>query len=366
MNIIIEGSNLSNIKAGIGNYTYNLLNYLLKIQEDINSTVLLRPDIKQLNLGERIQTIKAKGVYTKYLPYDAENLSGKYDLLHEPSYIPRIFRGKTVATVCDMSYRLFPQYHPRRRVALFRLFEHRMCRANKIITISQNSKKEIIELLGIPEEKIAVTYLGASAEFKPMMIYKEQIRLLRAKYNLPETFILYVGTIEPRKNLERLIGAFSVMKQQGVYKDVKLVLAGGKGWLYEQVFKSVQENRLEEEVLFTGYVQEDDLPALYNMAMIFVYPSIYEGFGLPPLEAMSCGIPVVSTNTSSIPEVVADAGILVNPYDIVELSEVMKKLLDSKTLRDELSKKGLARATTFSWAKCAQETFQIYKDCITE
>ena len=256
--------------------------------------------------------------------------------------------------------------YPRRRVILLRAFENRLRQATRIITVSEHARGEIVELLGVSEEKVTVTYEGAGSQYKPLSISWEKQVEFQAKYNLPERFLLYVGTIEPRKNLERLIEAYYVYKREEPNSELKLVLAGGKGWLYEGICTRVQELHLEQDIVFTGYVDGEDLPFLYNMAIAFVYPSLYEGFGLPPLEAMSCGTPVISSNTSSIPEVVGEAGILIDPYQVNDLAAAIYKVAGSLSLQDELSRKGLERAQLFSWKKCAEETLQVYRECMQE
>jgi len=177
---------------------------------------------------------------------------------------------------------------------------------------------------------------------------------------LPERFILFLGTIEPRKNIINLIKAFAKL-QTCEPANLKLVIGGAKGWFYEDVFARVEELGLRDEVLFPGYIPASELPLWYNAAELFVYPSLYEGFGLPPLEAMACGTPVVATNTSSLPEVVGKAGMLVDPLAVEELAEAMRRVLNDETLWQEMRGQGLRRAQGFSWTKTAQETVQVYQ-----
>jgi len=363
LRIVIEGSCITGSKAGIGNYAYSLLKEML-IVDNVNSYTLL---CKYRNIpavdgiGEGLRKLVTKRSVYKYLPFDTEGLNERFDLYHEPNYIPRAFRGKVITTICDMSYKLYPQYHPRRRVMTFGFFENRMRNVDRIITISRNSKQEIIDLLKVPEDKVTVTYLGATDAYRPIFINEELKIKFRLKYGIPDNFLLYVGTIEPRKNLSRLIEAFYLFKKETPKsEEVKLILVGGQGWLYNEIFSRVRELKMENEIIFTGYVSNEDLPFLYNMAMAFVYPSLYEGFGLPPLEAMSCGTPVISSNTSSIPEVVGDAGILVDPYNVNDWASAISQLAGSSILRSELSSKGLIQASKFSWKRCAEETLGVY------
>jgi glycosyltransferase involved in cell wall biosynthesis len=370
MHILIDGNTLENKKAGIGHYTYNLIQELAEILGESDTLyVSIRKKLldKNVELGiKRVPVIKTtERSFSKYMPFSPHWMRG-FDIYHQPNYIPHAFHGKIVTTVHDMSHRFFPQYHPRRRVLLLRAFENRLRRATRIITVSEHARGEIVDLLGVPEAKVAVTYEGAGSQYRPLSISDEKRMDLRKKYNLPEQFLLYVGTIEPRKNLERLIEAYYLYKGEVPDSELKLVLAGGKGWLYEGIFARVQELHLEQDIVFTGYVDGEDLPFLYNMAVAFIYPSLYEGFGLPPLEAMSCGTPVISSNTSSIPEVVGEAGILVDPYQVNDLAAAIYKVAGSVSLQNELSQKGLERARLFSWKKCAEETLQVYRECMAE
>ena len=205
-----------------------------------------------------------------------------------------------------------------------------------------------------------MVHLGVESRFRPI----NNVEDFRLKNNLPSKMILNVGTLEPRKNVVSLIKAFEKLKQKG-YKDYKLVIAGEKGWLYKQIFKEVEHRDLKKEILFLGVVKDEDLPMLYNCADMFVYPSLYEGFGLPPLEAMACGIPVITSNTSSLPEVIGDAGIMVDPGDVNSLCEAMYNVLTDKELRCQMSKKGLKRAKLFSWEKAANEILEIYDDALS-
>lgn len=370
MRIVVDGSCISLSKAGIGNYTYSLMKELLKIDCQNNYTLLAKPHMNEsISFDGACNQLQRKNIgrnIYKYLPMDIEGLNDSFDLYHEPNYIPRPFKGKVVTTICDMSYKLFSQYHPRRRVMMFNYFEHRMRNSDRIITISENSKQEIMELLKVPEEKIRVTYLGVSEDYRQIHLDSEQKRFFQQTYGIPETFLLYVGTIEPRKNLSRLIEAFSLFQKESTDNhNIKLVLAGGKGWLCSEIYARVQELKLENQVVFAGYIADEHLPYLYNMATAFVYPSLYEGFGLPPLEAMSCGTPVISSDTSSIPEVVGKAGILINPYNVTDLAEAISKVVLSSELQLELSRKGLQQAALFSWEKCARETIEVYQGLST-
>jgi len=233
-------------------------------------------------------------------------------------------------------------------------------RSHHIITVSENSKSEIIKYLNVSEEKISVIYGGYADIFK----LESDDRLssdVKRKYNITGNYLLYVGTLEPRKNLLGLIRAYA---QSRAKDDFILVLAGGKGWQYENIFKLVRELKLENRIIFTGYVPENDLPGLYQGATLFVYPSFYEGFGLPPLEAMACGLPVIVSHTTSLPEVVGDAGVYVDPNDVEQISFSIDTVLSDSELRQTLIQRGLERAKLFSWEKAAKETLKLYQKVV--
>jgi glycosyltransferase involved in cell wall biosynthesis len=231
-----------------------------------------------------------------------------------------------------------------------------------VFCISQSTKNDFCEAIKIPEERVFVTHLGVSDKFIEQTD-KEKIQQVNSKYKIPNCpYILALSTLEPRKNNAHLIKCFFDLLEQEKLNDVYLVLVGQKGWLYEEIFQTVQKNvQLKDRVIFTGYVPDEDLSYIYSGASFFVYPSLYEGFGLPPLEAMQCGVPVITSNISSLPEVVGDAGILVNPINEDELCQAMLNLLSDSNLRDTLKHKGIERAKQFSWSKCAAETVEIYK-----
>ena len=364
MKVLVDVQSLSNTRAGIGNYTYNLLKAFVRLghSDDVSVSVskdqaLIKGLLPQLNM------VSGGHKYDKYLPLDRLGLSKNFDVYHEPNYVPRPFHGATVTTIFDMSYVLFPQYHPWKRVQMLKFFENRMRSADKIVTASQSAKGEIMELLKVPEDKVVVTPLGVSTRFHPIHGDEALFQTVRKRYSLPEHFLLYVGTIEPRKNLERLIEALSIVKEKLGKSSVSLVLVGGKGWLNDPIYRRVQELGLLEDVTFTGYVSDEDLPLLYNMALAFVYPSLYEGFGLPPLEAMACGLPVITSKVSSLPEVVGDAGIMIDPCNIEHLSDAILQVLSSTELRKSLSDKGIKKASLFTWEKCARETLTVYEEC---
>jgi len=291
----------------------------------------------------------------------------RVDLLHALAFVaPLLSRCPSVVTIYDLSFLLYPESFKRAKRFYLGLFTRLSARrARRIIAISESTKRDVVRLLGVPPEKVEVVYCGIDEAFRPLA--EEQVAAFRSKRGLPERFILFVGTIEPRKNVTRLIEAFADLRSFDVAQDtfaicdLRLVIGGAKGWFYQDVFARVEELGLEDKVIFPGYIPVSELPLWYNAAELFVYPSLYEGFGLPPLEAMACGTPVVAANTSSLPEVVGEAGLIVDPLDVEGLAEAMRRALDDEALRQEMREQGLERAKGFSWTKTAQETVQVYR-----
>ncbi len=247
-----------------------------------------------------------------------------------------------------------------------------LCKANRIITFSESSKKDIIKLLGIPKERIEVIYLSADANFGPVRD-RQAIAKIMDRYSVREKFILYLGGFARHKNVERLVRAFYKFSLSSDDKW-QLVLAGklpeekienADDWTTNEPVRKVKslvtKLGLDAKVIFTGFVPEEDLPTLYSAANVFVFPSLYEGFGLPPLEAMACGTPVVASNASSLPEVIGDAGVLVNPLSTNEIASAMGSIIKSKSRQQDMSCKGVKRARDFSWEETARKTLRVYR-----
>jgi glycosyltransferase involved in cell wall biosynthesis len=285
------------------------------------------------------------------------SLLGDYDLYHGMNYhVPRV-AFPSIVNIYDLSYLLFPQYFTRKRLNDIRgKVASSIKRADRILTGSESTKADIVNFLKVQEERIEVIQFGVEEAFKPQG--SEEAVSIRKKLSLPERFILFVGTIEPRKNIISLLRAYRKLGRS----DIGLVVAGGRGWLFEEIFREVGRLNLHGKVLFPGRVSEADLPALYSAASVFVYPSVYEGFGFPPLEAMACGTPVITSNTSSLPEIVGDAGIRVNPEDSGGIAEAIGSVLDDNSKRDEMRMKGIERAKRFSWETCARKTLRLYRE----
>jgi glycosyltransferase involved in cell wall biosynthesis len=277
-------------------------------------------------------------------------------LLHKP-------RGtRTVVTVHDLSTLLFPQLHLRSTVELHeKKIRFVRQQADLVIAVSENTRRDVIEHLGVRPDRVHVVYEAADAQFRPIEDTDTVATVVHRYGLMPNNYVLTVGTLEPRKNQTRLVEAFHLLRQGGAASNLKLVLAGRKGWLCDDLFRRVEELGLTKDVVFAGVVPDKDLPALMNGALMFVYPSLYEGFGLPVLEAMACGVPVITSNVSSLPEVAGDAAVLVAPHDVEQLAEALQNLIASSKMRQTLQEKGLAHAARFSWERTARQTICVYK-----
>ena len=299
-----------------------------------------------------------------FIPVPYHRYFGKNDnITHFFNYIvPPGVSGRTVVTVHDMVYKAFPEtVRARTKYMLDMGLKSSMKRADLIVTDSEFSKSEILKYFPKHESKIRVVPCGVDLErFSPCRD-NEKITAVKKNLEIEGEYFLYLGTIEPRKNLERLIQAYGIFA--GRCSDApKLVLAGGKGWLYDSIFAKVNELKLEDRVIFTKYVPSEDMNALMCGALAFVFPSIYEGFGMPPLEAMACGVPVLASNAASLPEVTGDCGVIVDPYSAEAIADGMERLYSDSSLRQQLSEQGIERAKGFTWDKSAEILYNVYKE----
>jgi len=270
-----------------------------------------------------------------------------------------------VITMYDLSALLFPEYHTARNRELQER-KHRFVQegADVVLAISEATKRDVVTHLNVPAERVEVVYGGVGAAMRPIEDSEILARALAPLGIDPGGYILHVGTIEPRKNLVRLVEAYSLAREAAPLGFPRLALVGAKGWDFEEVFERVEALGLEDQVLFTGRVERHILPFVYSGAVLFVYPSLYEGFGLPVLEAMACGVPVITSNVSSLPEIVGEAGVLVDPTDTVGLAAAISDLLGDGGRRVALREAGLARAAGFSWGRAARETLKVYDRCL--
>ena len=352
-------------KAGIGHYASNLIQFLSN--NSSKYTYVFLGQHRQF-YGKNISFLKRIYYFISYLLWQyvflpVELFMKEIDILHSTAYeSPFWIHSHSVVTIHDMAFWLYPKKFTRfYQLRLKILVPFVAKRTDLIITDSEQSKKDISHLLKIKPEKIEVIYLGVNRSIFRPISDKEAIEKIRTKYRIGENrFILYIGTLEPRKNIVNLIKGYQ--KLRSVYNlHYKLVIVGMKGWLYSDIFKVTNELGLAKDIIFTDYVPDEELPFFYNAADLFVYPSLYEGFGLPVLEAMACGIPVVTSDTPSLIELVKDAAVTVNPYDIEGIAKAMYNVLTDANLKNRIITKGLLRAEEFSWEKTAEKTVEVYE-----
>ncbi len=293
--------------------------------------------------------------------YSRWNRAGHLDLLHSPAFVPPLHAPcPTVMTLFDLTFMRFPETMKWTGRLWWWAFGRRgIARADRVIAISESTKRDAQTYLGIAPTKIAVVYPATHAIFQP----GADTARVATRYGLPDRYILYVGTLERRKNLVMLVRAFALARKQGVAHA--LVIVGPRGWLDDDIFRAVEELHLTRVVIFLGHVPEADLPGLYASADLFAYLSLYEGFGLPVLEAMACGTPVLVSDTSALPEVVGQAGVLVPPGAMEHIASTICKILADQELRGIMKMRGLERASFFSQAKLIAETLGVYRDAIS-
>lgn len=375
MNIAIDGKPLLSERSGVGRYTYQLTRALLKEREGHNFYLYGLPfkwicpipsekGVEGIDLVlSQYQGIRYRFPFRKIIRITSKLIINLKKNLQIDVVLWTNFLGafsskyKSIITIHDMAHHYYPEYAiPGNNRILPRYLRKHAHKADLILCVSENTKKDVIDILDIPEEKVWVTYNGVGDEFR-VIDNKNLLKDLRQRYKIPERFILFVGTVEPRKNLSMLVEAYHILNSRHRIKE-PLVIAGGKGWKNEALRQSIKNLKLEDRIIFTGYVHDDDLPLLYNAATLFVYPSLYEGFGLPVVEAMACGTPVVTSNVSSLPEVAGEAALLVNPKDTEALASAIYRLLTDEDLRYKLRELGLQRAKRFTWESCAKKTIE--------
>ena len=327
----------ANVKLIKYNYPNKVLNYLLfkifnypKLDKDLAVDVFFMPHLNFIGLSGFARSGKARSA-----------------------------GARSLLTVHDLSFLKYPEFFSARKN-----FWHRLVKAKKllkrfslVIAVSENTKRDIMELGGINPDKVKVIYSGVGEEYKklPLINYQFSVKRVRDKYNLPERFILYLGTIEPRKNVDGIIRAYNQLRVMSCeLRDYKLIIAGARGWKSENIYREWDKSAFKNDIKFLGYVEPDDKIYLYNLASVFIYPSFYEGFGFPPLEAMACGVPVVASFASSLPEVVGDAALMVDPYNINDLAGALEKVLVDENLKNKLIARGLEQAKKFSWRETAR------------
>lgn len=367
----------SGTKSGIEEYTENLLAHMLPIDKNIKFKLFHSSLKNNLNKYEWMKLPNVE-VFSFRLPNKLlfgssilfgrpriDKLIGGADVFFSPHFLlaPLSADCKRVTTFHDLSYIRFREFFSWRRNLWHKVQTSLLGADNisdKIIAVSQSTKNDIVEKYNFPSGKIKTIYSGISKSiFRPQ---EEELKLFKDRNNLPDEFILFVGKLEPRKNISGLIKAFNLLKGMQEFEKLNLVIAGSEGWLYENIYHEAEESPYRKNIIFKNYFKDEDRKFYYSLASVFVYPSFFEGFGFPPLEAMACKTPVVASFNSSLPEVVGEAGILVDPHNAVDISEAIKSILTDSGLRSLMVKKGLQRTQNFSWEKCAGETLYFLKN----
>jgi len=351
---------------GIGTYIRNLLRFLARLDAETEYVLFCRE--------ADVQGVTALGANFRAVPESAANYSlteqwriplavrrAGVTLFHAPHYVlPPLVRCRSVVTIHDVIHLMFPNYFSNRAAISYARASITMAarRATRVMTVSESSKRDILRFVDIPPEKIDVIYNAYDERFTVEPCEEEVVRV-RERFQLHDEFVLYAGNVKPHKNLERLIQAFHLVRGRGL-DHLKLVLIGDEISRYAALRRAVHQHQLHKYVRFLGYLPEETLAIMYRLAGLFVFPSLYEGFGLPPLEAMASGTPVVTSNVSSLPEVVDDAAVLVDPYDPGAIADGMYRVLTDEQLRRSLRRKGLARARQFSWEHSVSRVRDIY------
>jgi glycosyltransferase involved in cell wall biosynthesis len=351
-------------RAGIGQYIIHLTRALAHLDTPDDHFVLLqsRKDRTKIVENHQFSRVSLWTPSHHRLEQPAlrfETARSGLDLLHSPDFIPPFKRSyKSVITVHDLAFLLYPQFMTAESARYYGQVDQAVRNTDHIIAVSKATKQDLISLLGVPSEKITVIYEGCNPAYQCIDRQKAQA-FCHKTWDLDENFIFFIGTLEPRKNIPTLLRAYRLLRDQ--YKrQEKLVLAGSKGWLFEEVEQTIKDLNLVDDVILIGRVEDTWVNYLYNAASMLVFPSFYEGFGLPPLEAMTCGTPVIVSKIKVMPEVVGDAALMIDPHDPENLAIAMHRLLIDEDLRSELIAKGLKRAAKFSWEQAACETLKIY------
>ena len=358
--------------AGIGRYTRGLIRALAEIDQETPYVLFSAgrdPDPRpwpsnfsprQVPLSDRHLSI----VWHRLrLPLPIEWFTGPLDLFHSPDFVlPPVRRARTVLTIHDLSFLRYPEcFSPPLLRYLLAAVPRSVERADLVLADSENTRDDLIELLGVPAESIRVVYAGVEPEFTPRP--QAEVQAVRERYGIQRPYLLGLGTLQPRKNFRRLIEAYHLLREEHDIPQ-QLVIGGGHGWLYEPIMEAIERHGLQEDVRLIGFCDDADLPALYTGADLFAFPSLYEGFGIPVLEAMACGTPVVAADTSSLPEVAGDAALLVPPTDVEALAQALWLALDDSALRETLRARGFEQCRRFTWHDSAHRLLECYEELL--
>jgi glycosyltransferase involved in cell wall biosynthesis len=377
MHIAIDYTPAVHQRAGIGRYTRGLVQALTRLDSENQYTLMVLgrtgahfiPPTLPTNFKLRFAPISDRWAtvlwYRLNLPLPVELFSGQADLFHGPSFTLPPSLTPSLLTVHDLSFLRYPQgAHPALLAWLTKAVPRSLRRARHVLADSESTRADLIELMQVPTDRITVIGAGVEERFQPVT-EPETLGQIQARYKLPDRFILSVSTLEPRKNFTGLIAAFSQMaaaSEMPSIANLHLVIAGGKGWLYDDIFAAAKTSPFRERIHFAGYVADEDLPALYSLATLFAFPSHYEGFGIPVLEAMACGTPVVCANNSSLPEIAGDAALMVEATDMEALADAMRRLVVDSLLREKLIRRGYEQARKFRWEEAARRLLGVYSE----
>ena len=369
MPIYVDVSSAVHSKAGIGRYAASLARAL--IAREPGRFCLFYNRLRDSRPPSGLGDVPRRTVRAGYKPWRMAVWLGQLvglgfnwlvpdaELFHATEHLlPPLHGVPTVLTVHDMIFKLFREHQKPLNFWYLNATMPLYCRrAGAIITVSESSKRDIVAQYGLDPAKISVIYEAAAPEFRPAA--PASLAAVRRRYDLPDEFLIHVGTIEPRKNLTRLVEALQELRETGLL--IPLVVVGARGWLYDDFFRRIEELDLGQAVHFPGFVSAPDLPLVYGAATVAAMPSVYEGFGLPILEAMACGVPVVSSASSSLPELGGEAARYFDPYDVAEMAEAIRAVWTDAELQQEMRLKGLAQAARFSWERAAEETLAVYE-----
>ena len=358
-------------KSG-GNETYyqNLLNNIrINEKSEYNVYYSTNIDVKELILNDdgikKINFRSNNSIVRNLIESTYIQRRDKLDLMHFQYFIPPINLCKTIVTIHDISFEHFDDIFEKSMLRIQKkLIPFSAKHSDKILTVSEFSKNDIVDKYGIDKDKIIVTHLAAAKEYRKIYNLTQAKKYIEKAFSIKGEYILSVGNLQPRKNIKRLIKVFIRLKKAELKNKIKLVIVGKKAWMYDDIFSEIKKNNLQEEIILTDYVTNEELVYLYNCCSIFVYPSFFEGFGLPPLEAMACGAAVITSNVTSIPEVVGKDSVMFNPYDEDDMYSKIKIVLENEEYRNKLRDYGLKRSKEFSWNNMSQKIMQAYESLL--
>lgn len=368
MKIGIDARALNGQLGGDETYMRNTVRALAAVDADNDYTLFLQQPLPRSGIAGtehmRRVAIRAYGpLVSAAMSLPLSIARRRIDVLHVQYMAPLLCPGRIVVSVHDIAYERHPEFFTAESVAAMRAYIPRTIRrSTAVLTPSEYSRRDIVDFYGLAPEKIVVAPCAADPIFRSIRDQAALARIL-TRYHTGERFILCVGNVQPRKNLKTLIDAYVRVRRADATQH-KLVMVGRKAWLYDDTFAAARASGYQDDLIFTGYVPDDDLVALYNAADLFVYPSLFEGFGLPPLEAMACGTPVVTSNTSALPETVGNAALTIDPLDVEALAQAMATVLNEEAVHAALSERGIKRASVFSWEATARIILDVYRESV--